>query len=98
MQTWPSRWGIACSVGPEYNEARDVLDPVELGASLARARTELQLAARRPHTPASVCDDSGELNRSVETVASHAGPLARPQDRDQKRSISDRITGLRRLE
>jgi hypothetical protein len=45
IQTWPSRWGIAYFVGPKYNEARDAFDPVELGALLARARTELQLVA-----------------------------------------------------
>ena len=62
------------SVGPKYNAAWDAFDRVELGASLARARTELQLAADGPHTPACVCDDSGKFNRSVETVASARRP------------------------
>lgn len=37
--------------GPEAQRGLDAFDPVELKASLARARTELQLAARRPHIP-----------------------------------------------
>jgi hypothetical protein len=40
-----ARWGIAYSVGPNYNKAWDAFDPVDLAASLARARMELQLAA-----------------------------------------------------
>lgn len=40
-----ARWGIAYSVGPNYNKAWDAFDPVELAASLARARMELALAA-----------------------------------------------------
>jgi hypothetical protein len=40
-----ARWGIAYSVGPNYNKAWDAFDPVELAASLARARDELRLAA-----------------------------------------------------
>jgi hypothetical protein len=69
IQTRPSRWGIAYSVGLKYNEAWDAFDPVELGASLAWARTELRpAAATAPHP--GFCDDSGKFNRSVETVAS----------------------------
>lgn len=40
-----ARWGIAYSVGPNYNKAWDAFDPVDLAASLARAREELHLAA-----------------------------------------------------
>jgi tetratricopeptide (TPR) repeat protein len=40
-----ARWGIAYSVGPNYNKAWDAFDAVELAASLARARDELRLAA-----------------------------------------------------
>lgn len=39
-----ARWGIAYSVGPNYNKAWDAFDPVDLAASLARAREELHLA------------------------------------------------------
>jgi tetratricopeptide (TPR) repeat protein len=40
-----ARWGVAYSVGPNYNKAWDAFDPVDLAASLARARMELGLAA-----------------------------------------------------
>lgn len=39
-----ARWGIAYSVGPNYNKAWEAFDPVDLAASLARARMELRLA------------------------------------------------------
>ena len=39
-----ARWGIAYAIGPNYNKAWDAFDPVDLAASLARARMELQLA------------------------------------------------------
>ena len=40
-----ARWGIAYAIGPNYNKAWEAFDPVDLSASLARARTELALAA-----------------------------------------------------
>jgi tetratricopeptide (TPR) repeat protein len=40
-----ARWGVAYAVGPNYNKAWDAFDPVDLAASLARARMELGLAA-----------------------------------------------------
>ncbi len=40
-----ARWGIAYAVGPNYNKAWEAFDPVDLAASLARARTELSIAA-----------------------------------------------------
>lgn len=46
-----ARWGIAYSVGPNYNKAWDAFDPVDLASSLARARTELELAARGRASP-----------------------------------------------
>ena len=39
-----ARWGIAYAIGPNYNKAWDAFDPVDLAASLARARMELGLA------------------------------------------------------
>ncbi|KUI26651.1 hypothetical protein AU196_07615 [Mycobacterium sp. IS-1742] len=39
-----ARWGIAYSVGPNYNKPWEAFDPVDMGASLARARMELRLA------------------------------------------------------
>lgn len=41
-----ARWGIAYSVGPNYNKAWDAFDPADLAASLTRARAELRLARR----------------------------------------------------
>jgi tetratricopeptide (TPR) repeat protein len=40
-----ARWGIAYAIGPNYNKAWEAFDPVDLATSLARARTELALAA-----------------------------------------------------
>ncbi len=40
-----ARWGIAYAIGPNYNKGWEAFDPVDLGASLARARMELRLAA-----------------------------------------------------
>jgi len=40
-----AHWGIAYSVGPNYNKAWEAFDPADLAASLARARTELTVAA-----------------------------------------------------
>jgi tetratricopeptide (TPR) repeat protein len=39
-----ARWGVAYSTGPNYNKAWEAFDPVDLSASLARARMELSLA------------------------------------------------------
>jgi tetratricopeptide (TPR) repeat protein len=39
-----ARWGIAYAIGPNYNKAWEAFDPVDLAASLARARSELGLA------------------------------------------------------
>src|SRR6476660_2793586 len=39
-----ARWGVAYSIGPNYNKAWQAFDPVDLSASLARARMELGLA------------------------------------------------------
>ncbi len=42
-----ARWGgIAYAIGPNYNKGWEAFDPVDLTASLARARMELQLAAK----------------------------------------------------
>lgn len=40
-----AHWGIAYSVGPNYNKAWEAFDPVDLQTSLTRARAELELAA-----------------------------------------------------
>ena len=41
-----ARWGVAYAIGPNYNKAWEAFDPVDLAASLARARMELQLAVQ----------------------------------------------------
>jgi tetratricopeptide (TPR) repeat protein len=41
-----ARWGVAYSIGPNYNKAWDAFDPADLAASLARGRMELGLAAK----------------------------------------------------
>jgi tetratricopeptide (TPR) repeat protein len=41
-----ARWGVAYSIGPNYNKAWEAFDPVDRQASLARARMELRLAAQ----------------------------------------------------
>ncbi|MEP6650719.1 MAG: hypothetical protein ABJA74_12550, partial [Lapillicoccus sp.] len=41
---WAAHWGIALAVGPNYNKGWDAFDPVDLSASLDRARSELGLA------------------------------------------------------
>lgn len=40
-----ARWGIAYAIGPNYNKAWEAFDPVDLTASVARARAELARAA-----------------------------------------------------
>jgi tetratricopeptide (TPR) repeat protein len=40
-----AHWGIAYAIGPNYNKAWEAFDPVDLAASLTRARDELELAA-----------------------------------------------------
>jgi tetratricopeptide (TPR) repeat protein len=41
-----ARWGVAYSIGPNYNKAWEAFDAVDLSASLARARMELGRAVR----------------------------------------------------
>ncbi|HEY9265292.1 MAG TPA: hypothetical protein VIQ11_11860, partial [Mycobacterium sp.] len=40
-----ARWGIAYAIGPNYNKPWEAFDPVDLAASVARARMELRVAA-----------------------------------------------------
>ena len=46
-----ARWGIAFTVGPNYNKAWCAFDPHERAVALARARTELALAAGGHSSP-----------------------------------------------
>lgn len=41
-----ARWGIAYAIGPNYNKGWDAFDPVDLTASLTRARMELERAVK----------------------------------------------------
>jgi tetratricopeptide (TPR) repeat protein len=41
-----ARWGVAYSIGPNYNKAWEAFDLVDMAASLARARMELGLAVQ----------------------------------------------------
>ena len=45
-----AHWGIACSVGPNYNRPWEVFAPADRQAALARARAAIDAA--RPHAPA----------------------------------------------
>src|SRR6202023_626499 len=42
-----ARWGVAYSIGPNYNKAWEAFDTVDLSVSLARARMGLGLAVGR---------------------------------------------------
>ncbi len=46
-----ARWGVAYAIGPNYNKAWEAFDPVDLAASLARARMELGLAVQGNPSP-----------------------------------------------
>lgn len=66
-----ARWGIAYSIGPNYNKAWDAFDPVDLAVSLARARMELTLAAQGNATPA---------ERGLITALTRRFPTDDPED------------------
>src|SRR5512133_1957476 len=68
-----ARWGVAYSIGPNYNKAWEAFDPVDLAASLARARMELGLAAKGR---ASAVDPGliQPLQARYPTAAPHAPP------------------------
>ena len=40
----PAHWGIAYAIGPNYNKQWEAFDPVDLAASLRRARDEVAAA------------------------------------------------------
>jgi tetratricopeptide (TPR) repeat protein len=54
---WAGHWGIAYSVGPNYNKGWDAFDPVDRSASLDRAGTELDRA--REALAGAASDDPG---------------------------------------
>ena len=76
-----ARWGIAYAIGPNYNKAWEAFDPVDLAASLARARMELGLAADGRATPA----EHGLIKRwppafppTIRTTPTHWRPAMPP--------------------
>ena len=79
-----ARWGIAYAIGPNYNKAWEAFDPVDLAASLARARMELELAANEPRQRRRARPDRG---------AGHPIPHRRPR---RRRGAGGRARRLRR--
>lgn len=68
-----ARWGIAYAIGPNYNKAWEAFDPVDLAASLARARMELGLAAD---------GRAGVIERGLIEALAARFPTADPDDAD----------------
>jgi tetratricopeptide (TPR) repeat protein len=68
-----ARWGIAYAVGPNYNKAWDAFDPVDLSASLARARAELGRALN---------GRASALERGLIEALQARYPTADPRDTD----------------
>ncbi|CDO26013.1 hypothetical protein MMAG44476_25869 [Mycolicibacterium mageritense DSM 44476 = CIP 104973] len=66
-----ARWGIAYSIGPNYNKAWDAFDPADLASSLARARSELELADR---------GRASDLERALISALRQRFPTADPDD------------------
>src|SRR5882757_1465511 len=105
-----ARWGIAYSVGPNYNKAWEAFDPVDLTASLARARMELQLAAQvragaleqgliaALHTrfPTGDPDDTDALHAGLAAYADAMAALATayPEDLDVQALAADALVNV----
>lgn len=68
-----ARWGIAYSVGPNYNKAWEAFDPVDLVESLIRARAELDRAAS---------GRASEVERDLIDALAARFPTADPTDTD----------------
>lgn len=105
-----ARWGIAYAIGPNYNKAWEAFDPVDLGASLARARRELQLAAQGRATavergliaalqarfPTDDPDDSDALKAGLNGYADAMTALAAgyPDDIDVQALAADALVNV----
>ena len=72
-----ARWGIAYAIGPNYNKAWEAFDPVDLAASLARARIGTRAGGHGAGVRARTRADRGA-----------AGPL--PHRRPGRRRRADR--------
>lgn len=84
-----ARWGIAYAVGPNYNKGWEAFDPVDLAASLARARTELELAAT---------SRGSVVEHALIAALATRFPTADPEDGDAlaagHAAYADAMTGL----
>jgi tetratricopeptide (TPR) repeat protein len=105
-----ARWGIAYSVGPNYNKAWEAFDPVDMAASLARARMELGLAVngRASATERGLIealqarfptDDPGDTDALTEGHASYADAMltlaeAYPDDIDVQALAADALVNV----
>jgi len=105
-----ARWGIAYSVGPNYNKAWEAFDPVDLAASLARARVELQLAAQvrasaveqgliaalQTRFPTGDPDDTDALHAGLAAYADAMTALATayPEDIDVQALAADALVNV----
>jgi tetratricopeptide (TPR) repeat protein len=105
-----ARWGVAYSIGPNYNKAWDAFDPVDLAASLARARMELGLAAKgrasavergliealQERFPTDDPDDAGALQAGDAAYADAMARLAEvyPDDVDVQALAADALVNL----
>jgi len=85
-----ARWGVAYAVGPNYNKAWEAFDPVDLSASLARAREELNLATGGRASP---------VERGLIDALAARFPTGDPADMDAlhagHRAYADAMTALR---
>ena len=105
-----ARWGIAYSIGPNYNKAWEAFDPVDLAASLARARMELGLArngrasaierglieALRARFPTDDPDDTDALLAGHASYADAMAKLAEayPDDIDVQALAADALVNV----
>ncbi|OBB15167.1 hypothetical protein A5662_00555 [Mycobacteriaceae bacterium 1482268.1] len=105
-----ARWGIAYAVGPNYNKAWEAFDPVDLAASVARARMELGLAeegrasaverglieALRSRFPTDDPDDADELQAGHTAYADAMATLADayPDDIDVQALAADALVNV----
>jgi tetratricopeptide (TPR) repeat protein len=105
-----AHWGIAYSVGPNYNKAWEAFDPVDLTSTLARARMELDLAARGRASPVEQgliaalqarfpTDDPGDTDALHSGLAAYADAMtalaaAYPDDIDVQALAADALVNV----
>jgi tetratricopeptide (TPR) repeat protein len=105
-----ARWGVAYAIGPNYNKAWEAFDPVDLTASLARARMELGLAAKgrasaveqgliealQARFPADDPDDTDALNAGSAAYGDAMAALAKayPDDLDVQTLAADALINI----